>query len=155
MANRPFYDRRISTMKLAVPTKAYICTSGVNTYSRLGLDPEIGSMRHLREIYERHSELFGDREYAIAILWSEGEDNPSMADIFGFKKATNWTDNREWNAWVFRNGVLVPNAERSCQIGLFTVTVESQAQRRTKDLEEFMRTDVNLLEHTPRSKVWI
>ena len=120
------------------------------------------------------AEAFGDKEKARAYVSSIVNDNHQMfngadwliiaaygyektrvAEVFGYNLTEKWPGNPVVTMWVFTDGKLEPNEKTSCGNMHIILGAEESHRRKTKDLEEFLRTAPSLGDLHPLSDAGI
>jgi hypothetical protein len=126
---------RVENIKnLNPPGKLYEHSSGAEVFS------EGDSRRYLAE---QHRILSEGLDYFIAISWGEGRDR--FLDFFGYTGVKdNWKANPEVHGGVIKNGLFVTGGGITCGEGLIVLGREEECRLRTKDLEEYLSTTLDL-----------
>ena len=106
---------------------------------------------HKTEFLENFSKMFPwmnkqKLDYFIAIYW--GKEKNKGFDFFGYSGTKeNWNSNSKVKNWVIKNGRINPlEVEITCGEGLILLGKEEEYRLKTKNLQEYLSTPLDIKE---------
>jgi len=83
-------------------------------------------------------------DYFISILWSASNEE-HLIDFFGYSDIkNNWKGNPDISSWVLKNRVWRKDNNITCGEGIILLGKEEEFRRKTKNIEEYMKTTLDL-----------